>query len=932
MERKGTFKELIYTRCGPAYSIRGEQLPNNNGYAIFDSSEGLWSQLSETDLQFAERVIARQFQWSYGCPVKQSWSYLLLPHGEEGVFTDLYAYTEEDGANNSESSNMRGSHLAQMLCGIPSMYPYELIRSSYFFSRQRDSTDCYYLRECAPRLPEMQQQNIASGPITPTVIQNFMQGRISLVQNCVAWLIEQMGKLPKDRRPIVILDQSENIPYWIAAITCHFPICMARCLPFYTCREGLERVNTAAFYRANTVSGDYAVQVNMQDPNQESRPLAMLLGCAAEDTEASRQVAHMSPDASCVLLNGLEQSCNFIPESTILKSTFVRQISTGRNMLLSQLPLLDELENIPFSTDFLPLYDALISLTSKAQPALSDLVSGIRILKPYDGTDSVSILRILNANIEQGDYLSVYAKEDARNGYSLLGELISLTEKRPAYQGKMCTIVQSCLKAALQGKVPNLQALWKQVQNSRLMSEQSLNELIGVEHFSFISSENAQSLPEENCAIILQMHEAYISVHSTASWANLVAQPDTVTSTIFQRSVRSPALRRQIISLLRADNEAMDSYLVGGAMASGNSPVDRASWWKATQDDGSTIEQQHHAIQRSKHLSTQDLEQAMIVALHREGISPGIVRLYEQCMTDSNECGVAFFKEATQLALTQNAAASPLLEQLWSVAQKDVKAQQISQRLLSDVDQQIRLDANEQNEMLVRFVSAHAGNVLYPHASAYHVISQMLSKSPIPNLLRRPQNAMFNAWQKANPKFYVLRMDLDLAASGLGQALLEKASDHSDEMASHLLIIAGFSFTDVRLYTNWINAYVDLLSEDISAKDPTLGAICALQTLLARPKAIPQNDLGLPIAAISGQVGNDFLEKNTNYLLSCYQKKLSNEKKISSYAEKWEQDCANKYGETAAELLKKVTDQAISAYQINHKDQGGFLGRLFGRK
>lgn len=933
MKRTGTFKELIYTRCGAAYSIRGKEIPGNNGYAIFSSSTGLWSGLSDGDIQFAEKMIVRQFQWSYGCPPKQSWSYLLLPHGEEGAFTDMYAYTEEDGANNSEESNMRGSHLAQMLCGIMTMYPYELISSPYFYTRHQSSTDAFYLHECAPRLPEIAQDRIVPGAITPNAIQEFVRGREKLVQCSVAWLIQQMGLPAKNRRPIVILDQAKHIPLWIASITSRFPVSLARKLPFYTCRDGLERLHSSAFYRISTSSGEYAPQINMQDPDQESRALAMLLGCALEDKDAAQQISSLPSDASCVLLNGATGQMNFTPEGSILNSTFVLQIMSNRSFLVSVLSEIDELKDVPFSTDFLSLFDAVLALTMKAQPDLRELIFGIRTLQPYTDVKNGTINRILNSMLEQGEYTTHYALADAKKGYPLLGELIRLTEERSTYADHIKKIILACMRTSMGEPSTALPELWNRLKKSRVLMDYCIITLVGEERLSTVSPKEAQNIPEQNCAILLEMQNIYIQSCSKVSWDSIMTNPEPVMTTLLQRSVFSPELRTQLMNFLKVDLRAMEGYLVGGATLMGKAPKQRAEWWKILQEDGYPLEQQLQAIQRSKYLVAQDLEQAMIIAVQRQGFTSELQRLYHQYLSGTVDCGQAFFQETLHVVLARGGSAFGMqLEALWMAAQHGERSGARSRQLLMDIDKKIELIESQENEVLVLFVLTHAMDTHYSHTDAYQFIKQMTSKSHMSGLLHRSPKGIQNEWEKANPNFIWLWMDRDLAATSMGKALLEKLTYSSDELATHLLVLAGFRFENTDAYSNWVKSYVKRLFESkFSAKDMTLSSMCALNVILTDPRTPVSDGLLKPITSIVQQAGDNFVQKNMDYLIYCYVQKLSEEKRTVSFAERWERDCAANYGEAAAKLLKDCANQAITAYQQNNKGQGGLFNRLFCR-
>jgi hypothetical protein len=215
--------------------------------------------------------------------------------------------------------------------------------------------------------------------------------------------------------------------------------------------------------------------------------------------------------------------------------------------------------------------------------------------------------------------------------------------------------------------------------------------------------------------------------------------------------------------------QALESYVLGGALMAGKTPGERADWWKELQEDGCPLEQELHAIQLSRQLTSRDLEMAMTASLRRQGLNASLIRLYEQHLARIPDCGSEFFEEALRYSLKSRSAA--LLEELWNATRLDAQTEERTRQLLSAADQQITMNESQENAALVRFVDEHAAGQSWPHTDVYQFLSRMTAKSSIASLLHRPQSVILPAWQKANPQFTVFPVNQDLPSRRGQQAV-----------------------------------------------------------------------------------------------------------------------------------------------------------------
>lgn len=939
MTRSGSFGELIYTRCGPGYSIRGEALPGNNGYGIFNMSAGLWEGASDATLQFAERVIARQFQWTYGCPVKRYSSYLLLPGTREGVFADLYRYTDEDLANNSEMSNMRGTHLAQMLSGELTMYPYELIESPYFEARQKVSTDTFYRDDCEPKLGQLPQQDVQPGPVTRDAIQSFLsRGREELAQDCTAWLIEQMEKPEAERRPIIILDDADKIPFWVGAITYCLPVTIARQVPFYTCREGLDRPNRSIFYRVDKATGEYVAKINMQDPNQESRPLAMLLGCAREDADAVRQVELFGENSPCVVLNGVKGSINFKPDEKIAMSNFIRNASKDSLVHNAVLAMMEEIPDLPFSRKCITIYNAMLALTAKMHPSPAELTEGLKALRPYLDAKHRCIRMALNSLIEQRDYCELYLKKDAAANFALLAEIIYYAGGCAEYKDGLAELATSCLREVAGDKSDVFPALWKRIRESKALESAAVDALVGQEKFEFISASDVGALPEANCAAILQMQDRYIRSRRDVNWTQTITRPSPAVAAIIQRSVQAPNLRSLLMDCIKGEPKAMEIYIIGGATLVGSEAGQRASWWNVMLQQGHTVEQLARILRSSDRFDDRDIEQLLISALRSEGFTEAVCRVYEGELADAQECGKGFFTEALEFVLSRGEVSMGALERLWSAASKGVNAQERMRQMITSIDQRINYVPNPRNRTLAEFVSSHTKMLGRYRGQTYLFLEKMTQKSAGPGL-RRQKQTLLELWQNANEYFTCQYTDKELSTTPMGEALLQLARDRAYEMASILLILGGIRFAEGKHREAWLRAYTRLLVNDgFTVRDNPLAAICALRALLDNRAALNRSEISQALNAVAKQMGGmERVSANLDAIINDCVKAISNDKRTVTNAAKLTQACREDYGEPAAKRLSDALDHALAIYQSSAKHSGDnpfkrVIGSLFGRK
>lgn len=300
------FYELVYTRCRYGVDVlKGKASAPTEGYKVYGCSSALLND-KIADLPFL--VDAAQRKQSYKDPTFMDDAYLYYAPDSGASFCICFHPVPFDPNNRGNYSNRPGDFFNHAIIGDYSdMYPFELFGDANVWYAQRKDKEYYYTVD-ETDLPIRKELDSVPGIISVEEIQEFISdGRQDLLKQAVSFLIEQFSKAPKDRKYLIIQDNSsENIQLWISAIEMAFSPRMAAGLPFAT---RLDKFLNNNRYTVNQ-NGSFQQISDLQDPNQSIRYRSMIVGVHSRDSSnmASVRLVQSSP---YVVLDGINKKASF---------------------------------------------------------------------------------------------------------------------------------------------------------------------------------------------------------------------------------------------------------------------------------------------------------------------------------------------------------------------------------------------------------------------------------------------------------------------------------------------------------------------------------------------------------------------------------------------------------------------------------------------
>ena len=264
------YNEIVYTRCGSGLWLANGQRREGEGYKVYACSPELRAP-GASDLELLEKVVGQK-----------------LPHDEVTLPDDGFVYVVPDIGGriflrfHQVYDGSRPFMINQAVVGgFDDVYPAALIEEDGLWTAMTLSED-----DCRTKRFEPQSRRslpVQENPKIFTEAAAFIAGgRRRILAQAAAFLLEQYALPPTQRRYLVIRDRGEReIELWIAAIEACFSPRMAAGLSFAT---RMDKIQNSNFYTVDR-NGVYQNQMNLENPNQQLRQYAMVVGVAAADRD-----------------------------------------------------------------------------------------------------------------------------------------------------------------------------------------------------------------------------------------------------------------------------------------------------------------------------------------------------------------------------------------------------------------------------------------------------------------------------------------------------------------------------------------------------------------------------------------------------------------------------------------------------------------------
>lgn len=408
------YSELIYTRCRQGIDIlRGGRPVLSDGFKVYScSGDIIDGDIVDLPLLFN----MAQCKQTYSDPNFMDEVYVFAaPDKGRNILVNFHPIHFDKDAK-GDYSHRPGNFINQIFIGgFEEIYPYELFGSESVWDAKIRGEAFYYENEPQP-LPCRSEFDEAVGSIVIDDIQRFVSdGRRDTVKVAVAFIIEQFGLPPENRKYLVIRDESAScLELWVAAIESAFSPRMASGLPFATRMDKFVNTNR---YTINQ-NGLYQAQMNLQDPKQKQRLRAMIVGIDERDKANASTVRHL-PNAPYIILDGRSREIDYAADTSSSYYSLATSYS-GQHIRFCR-EFLQMLDIKQPTVDILKLYDAYTVLDSGfANSSVREIAASLAVLETQK-MFSCAYLNQLYGMVKEA--LPCYLKEDLLSAFTILNWL-----------------------------------------------------------------------------------------------------------------------------------------------------------------------------------------------------------------------------------------------------------------------------------------------------------------------------------------------------------------------------------------------------------------------------------------------------------------------------------------------------------------------------
>lgn len=350
------YSELIYTRCRHGADIKTGRRSNSEGYGVYSYSPQIRDG-GVVDLPLLDYMASSKQPFRNPEFMDDAYLYA-VPDKGQNIMVNFHP--RRQGEETIGTHDVRsGNYINQIFIGsFQEFYLFELFGNRETWDAQTRGEVFYYENEPQPLACRL-ELNAMIGSITVDDIKRFvLDGRRDAVKAAVAFLIEQYGLPPENRKYLVIRDESSSfLELWVAAIELSFSPRMSSGLPFATRMDKFMNTNR---YTVNQ-NGLYQVQMNLQDPKQKQRFRAMIVGVDERD-RANISAVRAIPNAPYVILDGKSRTIDYSADTS---STYYSLVTSydERHIVFCR-EFLQMLDIGQPTKNVLKLYDAYIVLNS----------------------------------------------------------------------------------------------------------------------------------------------------------------------------------------------------------------------------------------------------------------------------------------------------------------------------------------------------------------------------------------------------------------------------------------------------------------------------------------------------------------------------------------------------------------------------------------
>ena len=912
-----SYGHIVYTRCGPGRTLDGAA-DNASGFGIYSMTRDIPG--SGRDELFQKTVVTRPYDAdacvfavpAVGAPMLGQYSHRTKEALEEAAALGL---------------DSRETHVSEWLVGPFVRRASDYIASPFWQAGSRPIADYYRQSEPVPMGEPIDADAVAPGPVDRAAALAFARdGRQDAVRAAVSALLQEFDQPESGRRFVVIRDSEANARLWIAAILNALPVACANRVSFNTGTANLDDL-TEHNHPVDKATGRAVAQRNLQDPGQELRPWFMLCGISPEDPK-SRQAASPRPNAPYLLIDGEARAARFQTGESARRA-YIRAIVSDDAAVERFCADMDTLEGVPMGTRLMDLFDAHAQMLDMASCDYEGFVKALGALEGHLTAESEMTRAIMDELCAGGRYFEQFAARDEQNGLALFKRVENLA-RRFKY-GEAVNQLGSAAQRRFMQLLKNPQsagALGRYAQDlNRVDSDMFaaiLRHAVDDKKLSALDPAALAKAPGEYVLKLMDIVSARLR-QTHRSWADIIDNPDyaAFSDALAARAAADEALTGDMLARMQNDGNAVEAFARAGAAQCANDRA-AASWWERLIQNDVPIEMVCRII-RDRGGDAEQAEDVLCAAVREQGISDGLVRLFDQYAA---EAGAKFFPAWIE-AVRQRSDRLAQLRRAFAEMDAHPAAYPAREAALWELDGEIRLDRTKQTLALVEVVGVTAGQagIGLTRLGLWDFLEQMTSPQ---KGFRREKEPIIDRYEQANPDYSLFGAPRDLLASELGSAFMDTLEAAAEEPAAHLIALFTFQFEDKSAEEEYLDAYADMLAENAvrRRRDTLSSAIAAWYDVQSsKPPKYAAQFIEL--------VGVDELKKGLKALLNRIMGLLE-DRNTDGVAKRLCEQAEKAFDKNVAKQLQSMLEIASEKYHETHQSVlgtlAGGLKRLWGKK
>lgn len=907
------YGHIVYSRRLSGRTIDGNPEVSSTGAG----GHGIW--VMSEDIPQAQRDAGFQNMALRSVCKHDGYSYYVPSVGASMLAAIHWRTKQERDAADAAGVDSRPASISEWLVGQPVRYPFEYFDSPFWTQIKRPMADLY---EDAQPLPLEKPIDAGSVPPGPTDRDEIMQfaadGRIAAIK-AAAWALMKQFDLPAGQRKfIVIRDTEPNVRKWIAAIGYSFPRAAACEISFATVMTGLDEADVGCHYPVMKDTGLYVKEINLQDPRQERRCVAMIVGVDPGDESCAKTAAPM-PGAPYLVIDGTKKQAMFETDG-MMQRAFLQSVVENDVAVCSFGSFMDEMKDVRMGSGLCDLYDALSLLDpDKEQGWTCDSVlKALSVLRPHFTRESVLLRFMLDRLCVQLVYQTRFADEDGRNNFALFALLYDAAREfgnQAALEALEKLAIVRLNALLFDGAAEPLTAFTQRIKEiDGTLYAHALKAVVGDGKLGASLAVKRRAIDVAFVAAVIDLIDDCFAL-DRLDWEVFFTDPGYADAreALTKLVCREKALVCKLLERIADHREALDLFIVMGRKAAMDT-----YWWRLLLECRLPVEHLCRLI--SERLDLCEIEEVLCIEMHIHGYADSLRELFNRYLARVPGAGEKFYRMLIR-SVSGLEDEIRLLRRALTDLSVNGNFSRLLREILLEMDRSVMFEHNRRMAEYTALITEFAARarVYCDRAMLWNYLAAM----SFAKISRRDRDGIAGVYLSANPGARSFDAPDDLLESAMGKAFVKCMQAHVDEPAAHVIAVMSLSFDDAQADQRYLSGYAQAVCADaVKRKSGALASVIHLHRCVA-----DDVQLGEPCDRLLRLLKPQLVERRLDALLNAARGCLC-ELRTDGAAERLTESAEKDFGKPTAQALAQLLAETQEIYRESHK--GGIFGRIIG--